>query len=348
MPPIFIGSTGDHAGLTLVVWAITRRLLEKNRKPGFFKPFGTVDFPVNNTGSDPDALLFKEILNIKDPLEMICPYVTSEGEKTEENPTQVLEKIKYLVSSLSKDKDILLIVGSKEMFFDPSLNSLRDISIIAEFNTDLILVHRFQKISTSLYSILSVHSLLKDRLKGVLINRVPPEQLIDVKNKIIPILNQKDISNIAVLPEDPFISTRSLGEIREILDGKIICGEEYLDRSVTAMTVGASCLDGELSIFKRIYNKIILLEPSTRSPKIAGILLTGNRELPDKVLEIAQKSNIPLIKVKEDIFASRELLEQNMSRLSTRDEKKITHFTEIMDHDDFLNRLINCFLTITD
>ena len=26
---IFIGSTGDHAGLTLITWAIARRLLEK-------------------------------------------------------------------------------------------------------------------------------------------------------------------------------------------------------------------------------------------------------------------------------------------------------------------------------
>ena len=274
---------------------------------------------------------------------MICPYVLSGDEKIKDSPDQVLDKIKYLIPPLSKDTDILLIAGSKEIFFDRSPHSIGDISIIAEFDTNLILVHRYQKISTSIYSILSVHSLLKDRLKGVLINRVPPEQLIDVKNRIIPLLNQKDISNIAVLPEDPFLSLRSLEEIREILDGKIICGEEYLDRSVTGMTVSASSLDGGLRIFKRVYNKIILLGPSSDSPKIAGILLTGNREIPSKALEIAQESKIPLILVKKDIFASRELLEQNMSRLTPRDENKVIHFMEMMDHDNFLNRLINCF-----
>lgn len=340
MPPIFIGSTGDHAGLTLITCAIARRLLDKKYKPGFFKPFGTGDLLINDTGTDPDALLFKEILNIDESLEMICPYVISGDEKIEDDPNQVLDKIKHLVPALSKGKDILLIAGSKEIFFDRSPHSMRDISIIAEFNTDLILVHRFQKVSTALYSILSLHSLLKDRLKGVVINRVSTVQLEDVKNKIIPILNQKDILNIAVLPEDPFLSVRSLEEIREILDGKIICGEEYLDRPVTGMTIGASSLDRELRIFKRVYNKIILLEPSEGSPKIAGILLTGNRELPNKVLEIAKESKIPLIFVKKDIFASRDLLEQNMSRLSSKDENKIIHFMEMIDHDNFLNRLI--------
>ena len=340
MPPLFIGSTGDHPGLTLITWAIARRLLEKKYRPGFFKPFGTGLLLVDNIRTDPDAILFKEILNLGEPLEMICPYRVSGDGKIQYDPDQVLEKIRYLASVLSKEKDILLIAGSKEIFFDRAAHSTRDISIISEFNTDLILIHRFEKISTSLYSILSVHSLLKDHLKGLVINRVPPGQIDDVKEKIVPLLTQRGIYYIAVLAEEPFLTQRSLEDIREILEGKVLCGDEYLDRPVGAMTVGASCLNGALKIFKRVYNKIILLESSTGTPKIAGILLTGNRDLPDRVMEAAEESKVPLISVKKDRFASREILEQNMSRLSSEDEDKVIHMTEMMDHDNFLNRLI--------
>jgi BioD-like phosphotransacetylase family protein len=174
----------------------------------------------------------------------------------------------------------------------------------------------------------------------VIINRVPGEQLENIRDKMIPLLSQKGVSNIAVLPEDQFLSTRSIKEIAEIISGKVICCKEFIDRTVTALTVGTSCLHQELSIFKRVYNKIILLGPSSGCPEIAGIILTGNREIPDKVLKIAQESKIPLILVKKDIFTNSELLEKNMSRLSPKDENKVIHFTEMMDHNDFLNSLI--------
>jgi len=38
---LFIGSTGDRAGHTLIAWAIARRLAEKGMSVGFIKPFGT-------------------------------------------------------------------------------------------------------------------------------------------------------------------------------------------------------------------------------------------------------------------------------------------------------------------
>jgi BioD-like phosphotransacetylase family protein len=72
---LFIGSTGDQAGHSLVTWAVARRLLEKGYSVGFFKPFGTCPVNLKGKGTDQDALLFKEVLNLSDPLERICPYL---------------------------------------------------------------------------------------------------------------------------------------------------------------------------------------------------------------------------------------------------------------------------------
>jgi len=300
MSYLFISSTGDHAGQSIAACAVALRLLEKKIKPGIFKPFGTGLVRIDDMWTDPDAQLFKEILNLKDSLDMICPYLISEKVETLHGPVEILEKIKYLAHELLKEKDIVLILGSKHIFFDDAPYSLPDVSLMSELNADL----------------------------G------------DVKDQVLPSLSKNGISNIAVLPEEPFLSLRSIEEIRERLDGKIIWGDEYLDRLVGGITVGMPGMDKGLMIFKRIYNKIVLLEPSTVSRKIAGILLTGNREPARQVLEAARKSQIPLILIKEDSFVAKEHLEKSVASLSPGDIKKILHFMTMLDSDDFLNRLI--------
>ena len=74
MTYLFLGSTGDQAGQSLISWAIARRLLENNIRTGFFKPIGTSPVQVNDTRTDRDAVLFKKVLNLPEPLEKICPY----------------------------------------------------------------------------------------------------------------------------------------------------------------------------------------------------------------------------------------------------------------------------------
>ncbi|MBN2419676.1 MAG: phosphotransacetylase family protein [Deltaproteobacteria bacterium] len=340
MSRIFIASTGEHAGLTLVIWAMIRRLLEKKCRVGFFKPFGTGSLQENGKGMDPDAILFKEILKIEEPVEMICPYAVTGDIKIQDNQAQVLNKIKDLLSTFSTGKDILLIAGSQDIFSDSASGTLKDMALIREINSDIILVHRFQKIPSSIYSILSIHSLLKEKLKGVVINRVSSDHLENVKDKIIPLLQQRGILNVTVLPEDPFLSTGSIKKIVDILGAKIICGQEYLDRPVNTLSVGASHISAGLSILKRIYNKIILIKSSYGTPEIAGIILTENREPPDRVLEIARQHKIPLLSVKNSIFDTWDLLEKTLSRLSSGDEYKAIHFMEMMDHNNFLNNLI--------
>jgi len=337
---LFIGSTGDHAGQSLVAWAIARRLLEKGLNLGVLKPFGTRLIQVNEVWTDPDASLFREVLNIEEPLERICPFTVSEKLERQGGPKEIINRIKSLASELSRGRDILLILGSKHIFFDDNPYSLPDTTVISELDADMALVHRHRKVSTSIYSILSVNSLLRARFKGIIINRVQREDMGDIREKIVPVLCEQGISEVAVLPEDPFLSLWSLREITEMLKGRVICCGEFLDRPVEGMTVGTADLQGELLIFKRVYNKIILLGPSADARSIAGILLTGNREPAQQVLEAARRSGVPLISVREDSFTAKEMLEMSTPTITPADEDKVLHFTAMMDRDDSLNRLL--------
>jgi BioD-like phosphotransacetylase family protein len=344
---LFIGSTGNHAGMSLLTWAIARRLMERGLNVGFMKPFGTHPVRIHGVWTDQDAFLLKEALNLQDPPERICPNLVSENGWREKDKEVIVEELRILAQELSSKKDILLIMGTQHIFFDESFCPVPDTSLINALQFDTILVNRFQQPSTSLYSILSVSSLLKERLKGVLLNRVSPEMLEGITNQTIPSLSKKGIPIMTAVPEDPVLSFQTLGDIKETLDGKILCEEESLGKPIGGMTVSSADLEGELRIFSRVYNKIVLLEPSPpdtetgAAPRaVSGILLTGGRTPPPQAVTACEQARIPLILVKEDTFSAQERLEQHPPRLSPRDENKVRHFTEFLDRNGALDNLL--------
>ena len=345
---LFIGSTGDHAGHSLTAWAIARSLVEQGLRVGFIKPFGTHPVNIEGIWSDYDAFLFKNVLDLQEPIDRICPYLLTEEACKQNMSGEIIEEIISIAQEFSVEKDILIIMGSEHIFFDDSSQPVPDISLINELNADFVLVNRYRDTSRSIYSILSVSSLLKERVKGIIINRVPPERLEEARNKLIPSLIQKGIPITTALPEDPVLSFWSLREIKDVLNGELLWGEESLGRSVGGMTVGSADLTGGLLLFKRAYNKIVLLEPASLDSEIdqpsakrpvAGILLTGGRNPAPRLLEAAKMANTPLMLVKEDTFAALESLEHTSAPLSAKDEQKVRYFTELMDSEGAFDRL---------
>lgn len=349
MSYLFIGSTGDRAGQSLMAWAIGRRLLKNGLSVGFMKPFGTHSVRKDGHLTDMDGLLFKEVLGLTESLDSICPFPASAEEWRQNTPDELMNKIRSLAHNLSTDKDVLIIMGSKHIFFDSPSSPIPDTALISALEADCIIVNRFRKTSTSIYSILSVSSLLGEKIRGVIINRVPTEKMEGVRGQMIPSLVQKGIPVSSALPEAPLLSFLSLREIRDIIDGKLLCGDDRLGQPVGNMTVGSTDLKGELIIFKKVYNKIILLEPSSpvvgadklpSQRSVAGILLTGGRGPVPQLLQIAKKNNIPLMLVKQDCFAALERMEQVTPALTSEDEFKVSHFSELMDYDGALDRLL--------
>lgn len=346
---LFIGSTGDHAGHSLLTWALARRLLEKGLRVGFMKSFGTQPVQEQGEWTDRDAFLFKQVLQLREPLDRICPYLISGESWKEKAAEKLMDQVKLHARDLLRGKDVLIVMGSKQIFFDDSAFPVPEISFASELGADVILVHRFRTFSKSIYSILSLSSLLKDRIKGIILNRVPPDQIEEVRDRMAS-LNRKGIPIAAVLSEDPVLSFRSIRELRETLDGELLLGEDKLEQSVGGMTVGAGDLEGDLRLFRRAQNKIVLLKPlppeeiSDEYPvprPVAGILLTGGRRPAARLLEAAREADIALISVKDDTFASLERLEATPSHLSAWDEAKVIHFEGLLNRDRSLDRLID-------
>lgn len=354
MSLLFIGSTGDRAGHSLLAWAITRRLLEKGLKVGFLKPFGTNPLQIGGLRTDPDVFLFSRVLGLHEPMERICPYLLDEDIFRQKRPEEIIDEIQSLAKELSISKDVLIVMGSGQMFFDNVSNHISDISLINSLEADFVLINRYRETSRSVYSILSIISLLKDRIKGIILNRISPPKLQEIRDHVVPSLVRKGIPITATLQEDPVLSFRSLAEIREVVDGQILQDEKNLDRPVSGMTVGSSDLSGKLRLFKRAYNKIVLLAPSSDrvieekpDPRpVAGIILTGGRKPAPRLLQASEDAGIPLMLVKDDTFSVLERLDQSTPPLSPKDEIKVRYFTKLIDKDGALDNLIQSITAI--
>ncbi|MBN2125191.1 MAG: phosphotransacetylase family protein [Deltaproteobacteria bacterium] len=349
MPVVFIGSTGDRAGHSLLTWALARRLMERGLSIGLLKPFGTHPTHQDGLWTDRDAVLFKDVLGLKEPLNRICPYLISEESWKQKPNEAIIDEIKLLCRELAAGKDVLLLMGSRQIYFDDASLPIPDLALIEELQAEFLLLHRYRQASKSIYAVLSVVSLLKERFKGVLINRIPPPKWPDVESRLIPSLTQMGIPVVALIEEDPILSCRTLGEIKEILGGKLLCGEAWVDRLADGMTVGSGDLTGDFLIFKRVYNKVVLLAPAAPDGEseeaggprtVAGIILTGGRIPPPQVLKTAQDADLPLILVQEDTFVALENLERSRAALTPKDENRVRRVTHLLDREGSLDRLL--------
>ena len=348
MSILFIGSTGDRSGHSLITWAVARKFQEMGLTVGFLKPFGTDPVLMQGRWMDHDAYLLKESLKLGEPLDVICPFLVSDEAWRTKGSEEIMARVKSLALEIALSHDILIMMGSKHIFFDDAACPVPDIAFIPELQAGCLLVHRYRKVSRTLYSLLSVSSLLKDGMRGIVLNRIPPEEFRRVSSGLVPRLRDKGVPVTAALPEDPVLSYRSLREVGDILESRLVWGKEHLDRPAGGMTVGSADLSGHLLAFKRAYNKIIVLEATfdsegeegSPSPRPVGaIILTGGREPPQQLVEAATRTRTPLLVVKEDTFAALEKLERSTSHLSAQDEAKVLRVMHLMEQDGAFERL---------
>ena len=350
MSILFTITTGDHAGHTLITWAIARRLMERSVRVGFLKPFGCGPSSV-----DRDTLLFRELLGIEVPPDRLCPFPDEHAAFSSMGADEITARISNLVRDLSDGNDILMIMGSRHIFFDDSRRPFSDISLIRRFRSSVVLVDRYRRESKSIYSALSVRSLVGPGLRAVVFNRVPGESLAKLREKTIPSLERKGIPVVAGVPEDIRLSSRSLREIRDILHADLIQGRASLAEPVGVMTVGAGDLAASLRPFKRVYNKIVLLKPPLSDVDeddpagrrtVAGILLTGGRIPPSRVLDGAKEAGVPVMRVNEDTFSALDRLKRTVPHLSIKDTSKAVYFTGLLDRDGLLDRIVDAVHTV--
>ncbi|MBI5967305.1 MAG: phosphotransacetylase family protein [Deltaproteobacteria bacterium] len=353
MRSIFIGSTGGEPGQTLATWALAVKLKEKGLQVGFFKPYGLLPDTGTSAESgfcDADVLLIKDVLGLSEPEEALCPVMLTENliaEVSGSHGERLTEKIKGAFREISLGKDVILIMGAEEIFFGGGLSGLSDSVLVKLFDASVLLVDRYQRDNLTLYSLLSLNSFLEGRVKSAIINHVSPDRMDHVRTKVVPFLKEKGVNSVAAIPEDPILAALTVSTIADLVDGQILCSPERAGNLIETFTIGSKYLLGSLSIFKQVYNKIILVglgQPTQTEKTVGGIILTGGKSPGELVLKVAHEHSLPLILTRADTFQTMEWLEKAKPSLGRKDEFKVHQFLKLIDQEMSANQWVEALL----
>lgn len=340
---LYVASTSGYSGKTLIALALSRIWTGAGMSVGYVKPLGKI--PVMEKGKvvDGDALFLSKELGLSGPPEDVCPVVITQDLATaayRREPLHLREQVRAAVEKAAARADVLLLGGAANLG-DGFFLGLSPVDLISSLDCRVLLVDRFEG-EKSMDQILWAADILRDRLLGVVLNRVVRSEEPFVREVVRPYFEAGGIRVFGVLPIDPVMQSISVGALAEGLQASVESGSDRMDTMIERFCVGAMDVEGALRVFRRIPRKAVFtggmrsdiqfaaLETDTRC-----LVLTGGVAPNDRVRHRAEETGVPVLVVKEDTMTAVERFEQLLGRLRIREREKIERGVGLVrDHVD--------------
>lgn len=335
MRKIFIAATKQNDGKTTVSLGIIRNLQQKFDKVGFIKPIGQRYLEEEGLKIDEDSILIEKVCGIKSGLKDMSPIAVEKGftEKyiTHPDKKNISKQIKDAFRRISKNQELVVIEGTGHA----GVGSVFDHSnaTVAKLLGSKVIIISSGGVGRPIDEIVLNKALFEKegvKVLGVIVNKVLPNKFDKINRLVRKGLERKGIKVLGVLPYDPLLARPTIEQILEETDFGVLCGGEYLERSVAKVIVGAmeprdaECYITEdslmitpgdredmimiaLSCFrgsgdKLENNGLDSFSQSHKKLKVCGIVLTCGIIPQAPIMELLVKANIPVLLAKSDTY----------------------------------------------
>ncbi|MFH1422101.1 MAG: phosphotransacetylase family protein [Planctomycetota bacterium] len=342
MKVLHLVSEREYSGTSAVVIGLTLKL-KKQFKLGYMKPLGFLPKKVNNSLVDADALFMRELLNLKESQETVCPVVitsqTYESALTG-GKEELKKKITIAFNKICANKDLVIVEGAWNAKQGKFLG-LSSEKIAQLFDSTVITVERFDE-SDLIDRIIESKEKFGEKLAGTILNIVPNHK-IDEANNIRKYLKEYNIPILGVIPFLNILNSTSVEQLISHLHGKLLCAKEKTDNLVETVLVGAMSQEHSLSIFRKKKNFAVVTGGDRSDIHVAAInagakclILSGGYEPEAVILSKAEEANIPVIFVDTDTFTTAENAEWLVAHARAHEPEKLNKLEEIIsEHIDF-------------
>jgi hypothetical protein len=350
MISILVASNVGYSGRTFISLGLALKLMDMGYKVGVMKPFGTAPVQSGKESYDADAVFIKETLGLDEPLDAISPFVMSYEEQTLLYQGKAVDAKKRVLAAFNvfRKKDFVFLCGASDLF-QGALLGIDALSLAGDLKAKVLMVEPWRG-DSSVDSLFGVRTVLGKRYAGSVINKVPEAMIEHVKNIVKPFLETKGVPVYGVIPQDKFLESVTVGQLNEILNGRVLCCEDKLDEFVENFLVGAMDVDSALNYFRRTLNKAVITGAHRTDIQLAAletstkcIILTGGFQTNEVVLGKARSRGIPILSVSDDTFSAINKIELRMGKSSIREKRKIERAKELIsagfDMFGFLKRL---------
>ncbi|MCC6905107.1 MAG: phosphotransacetylase family protein [Anaerolineae bacterium] len=346
MKALYITSIDTSSGKTAVCLGLGKRLQIEGKKVGYVKPISYEVAQLGGEAIDEDVTFVKNVLNLDlPPQELSAVVVTPEVLRdclASPTPCNFEEQIVLAMEKAAVDKDVLLIEGGGSLRQGYVLN-LSTPYVAELLGAKVLAVVRYTSQLTVLDDVLTAEFRLKDRLLGVIINRVPEEGAAFLAQQGISFLEKHGVPVFGVLPERRNLSSISVSELVDTLDAEVLAAEDRLEGLVEELMVGAMGAQEALSRFRAYRNKAVItggdrtdMQLAALETSTACLILTGNLTPSASVIDRANDQHVPVLLVKRNTIETIEQIEKVFGKTRLGQAEKLAHFESLMaEHVDY-------------
>ena len=363
---LYVTSTEAKSGKSVVSLGLMEMLLRNVKNVAFFRPLINVEN--GSETKDHDIHLLSSYFKLETPYNEMFAFTTSQALEyiSSGRYEQLMEEIVTKYNSLAEKNDFVLVEGTD---FEGSASAFElDINadIINNLGCPVILVatERNKTEEETIRAIeMSYESLCEKscNIVATVINRTRPG------SNIVQKLKEKSISPhefIFALPEEKALGSPTVQRIADVLNARVLYGENQLNRHVEGFGVAAmqlrNCLD-------RIKNGDLVITPGDRAdvivaslasltsssmPNISGLLLTGGLLPEEPILKFIEgfPNIVPVLLVQENTFEAARKADKVHAVIAPTDTRKITKalalFEQNIDVPALRDRIIQTKITV--
>jgi phosphate acetyltransferase len=357
---IYIATSDHNSGKSIITLGLMSILIGKTAKVGYFRPI-IEDFVDGEKDNHIETVLsyFNLDIHFEDAYAITKSRLIKKKNKGKIG--EVLDTIIEKYKKLEERFDFVLVEGTSFTGEGTSIELDLNVLIAKNLGIPTIIVSSgvgktLEEFLDSLYLVYDSFKLKEVEVLSVFANKVQPENIELVTNSL-----QKTLPSHVLVNTIPLISTLNnptMQEIVNVLDAKVLFGENYLNNEIGHYSVGAMQLHNYLV---HLHDNALVITPGDRSdiilgalqanesanyPTISGIILTGNIVPEESILKLIEglSAIVPIIAVDGGTYhitnkigsIKSEIYANNTHKIET----SITTFEKYVDNEALSERLI--------
>ena len=334
-PNLFVCSLEGFSGKSMFCLGLALTLREQGLNVGYFKPVGweMVREP-DGRKVDEDAQLMKEALNLKVPLEVICPIILGTRfleESSKIDPKTCEKSVLQAYEKASDGMDVMIVEGPPALGVGASIG-VDCMSLAKKWDSRIVLVSTMCDDTVVDRVILQkkVMDTFHGNFLGAVLNCIPKTSIERVKGFASPILRKHGIDVLGVIPDQVSLRAPTVGEICKNITCTVLTCKDRMDLLVEDLLVGAMTPESAVSYFRKSLRKAVITGGDRVGVQLAALqtdtsvlILTGNIYPDVRILARAEQVGVPVLLVPYDTYTTVKEVANLSGRIKPGETKKI-------------------------
>jgi BioD-like phosphotransacetylase family protein len=362
--PLLIGSCEPFSGKSAVALGLARALHRQGVALRFGKPLAAlpdVPAPGGASGSpaetgpliDEDTRFIGAFLGL--PEERLIPSLLCldpatahrrllEGDREAGHGAAALRHALAQGSPPGEEEPLVMLEAagtlSEGLLFGLSLPQLAE-----GLEAQVVLVHPWHD-SRSVDPLLEAHRQLGDRLAGVVLNSVVPEEVPSLRQEVVPALERHGLTVLGIMPRSPLLRSVTVEELGRRLQARVLCCPDGLDLLVETLSIGAMNVNSAMEFFRRRRNMAVVTGADRTDIQLAALeastqclILTGAGEPLPQLINRAEELDVPVLKVDHDTLTTVEVIEAAIGHGRLHETVKATYAVRLVEENCRFERL---------